>query len=257
LTTTGNVAQLTATDRTAANKNMDTKMMICTICARGGSKGVKNKNTRMIAGQPLIAHSVQRALESGFFKYVAVSSDDPAILAAAKDAGANILVQRPDALATDSAAKIPAIQHCFLDVERQTGETFDHVIDLDATSPLRTIDDIKAVIEILHQTGVGNVITAAPARRSPYFTLLECDENGVPHLSKTAPVTVVRRQDAPPCYDMNAAVYGWTRASLLEGDSLFGPDTRLYVMPEDRSIDIDSELDFRIVEMLLTEDSGA
>ncbi len=230
--------------------------MICSICARGGSKGVKNKNTRMIAGRPLIAHSVQHAIDSGLFEHVAVSSDDPAILAAAKEAGADIMVQRPDNLATDEAPKIPVIQHCLRDAERQTGKVFDHVIDLDATSPLRTIDDIKAVVDILKQDGVSNVLTAAPARRSPYFTLLECDENGAPHLSKTAPVTVVRRQDAPPCYDMNAAVYGWTRTSLLENDSLFGPDTRLYVMPEERSIDIDSELDFRIVEMLLTDASG-
>lgn len=226
-------------------------MILSSICARGGSKGVKNKNLRMIAGRPLIAHTVQQILDSGLFEHISISSDSDAILEAAGKAGADILIKRPDALATDTAAKLPVIQHCFQQAEATTGKTFSHLIDLDATAPLRAVSDITAVADLLKQPGTTNVITGAPARRSPYFNLVECDENGVPSLSKAPKGAVVRRQDAPECYDMNASIYGWTRASLFDQVSLFEPGTRLHVMPEERSVDIDSELDFQFVEMLM------
>ncbi len=226
-------------------------MILSSICARGGSKGVKNKNLRMIAGRPLIAHTVQQILDSSLFEHIAISSDSDAILEAAGAAGADILIKRPDELATDTAAKLPVIQHCFQEAEAVTGKSFSHLIDLDATSPLRAVSDIVAVADLLKQPGTTNVITGAPARRSPYFNLVECDENGVPSLSKAPQGAVVRRQDAPECYDMNASIYGWTRAALFDQPSLFVPGTRLHVMPEERSLDIDNELDFQFVEMLM------
>lgn len=229
---------------------------ICTICARGGSKGVKNKNIRQIAGLPLIAHSLIQARESGLFRHIAVSSDDPEILHVADAHGADILVIRPNELASDTAAKIPAIQHCLERAEAEVGFRFETLVDLDATSPLRNLDDLKAVVALLSDPEATNVITAAPARRSPYFNMVECRADGVPRLSKPLPDAVVRRQDAPACYDMNASIYAWRRASLFGMTGLFGPGTRLHVMPEERSVDIDSLLDFRFVELLLQERAG-
>jgi CMP-N,N'-diacetyllegionaminic acid synthase len=226
-------------------------MILSSICARGGSKGVENKNLRMIAGRPLIAHTVQQILDSGLFEHIAISSDSEAILQAAGAAGADILIKRPGRLATDTAAKLPVIQHCFEKAEARTGKTFSHLIDHDATAPLRAVADIAAVVDLLRRPSVTNVITGSPARRSPYFNLVECDETGVPSLSKSLRKAVVRRQDAPECFDMNASIYGWTRAALFEQASLFARGTRLHVMPEERSVDIDSELDFLFVEMLL------
>jgi N-acylneuraminate cytidylyltransferase/CMP-N,N'-diacetyllegionaminic acid synthase len=138
---------------------------ICTICARGGSKGVKNKNVRELCGKPLIAHSVRVAKDAGLFDVVAVSSDAPAILEAARAHGADVLVDRPAELATDTAAKVPVIQHCVRTVEAQRGVTYDVVVDLDATSPLRTVDDVRSAVRLLEERGVANVITGAPARR--------------------------------------------------------------------------------------------
>lgn len=226
---------------------------LCSICARGGSKGVVNKNIRPIAGLPLIAHSLLQAQESGLFDEIAVSSDDPDILACAREYGATLTVIRPDRFASDTAPKIPAIQHCFAEAESKTGRRFDLLIDLDATSPLRNVSDLSAVVNFFEDPEVTNVITGAPARRSPYFNLVECDAHGVPQLAKKPEVSVVRRQDAPPCFDMNASIYGWTRTALFDMPGLFGPGTRLHVMPEERSVDIDSPLDFRIVEMLMNE----
>ena len=117
-------------------------LRICTICARGGSKGVPNKNIRPLLGKPLIAHSIEQARASGLFAALAVSSDSDAILAAAAAAGVEHLVKRPDAMASDQAAKLPAIQHCVKSVEEKTGQRFDIMVDLDATAPLRLAEDI-------------------------------------------------------------------------------------------------------------------
>jgi CMP-N,N'-diacetyllegionaminic acid synthase len=226
---------------------------LCTICARAGSKGVKNKNLRPLAGKPLVAHSVEQAKAAGLFAAIAVSSDSEEILQIAGRAGADILVHRPAELATDQAAKLPVIQHCAREAEKARSATFDVVIDLDATSPLRLPSDIRAAYDLLLKSGAEVVLTAAPARRSPYFNLIELDAQGAPVLSKPPASPIERRQDAPACYDMNASIYAWRRDALFERSSLFGPGARLHVMPEERSIDIDSELDFRIVDLLMRE----
>jgi CMP-N,N'-diacetyllegionaminic acid synthase len=229
---------------------------LCTICARGGSKGVRNKNIRPLLGRPLIAHSIAQAQASRLFEAVAVSSDSPEILAAARQHGADILVERPADLATDSAAKVPAIVHCLNTSEQRLGRRFDVLVDLDATSPLRLPEDIVGAVGLLEARGVSNVITAAPARRSPYFNLVEVDRDGVVGLSKRLPNEIVRRQDAPRCFDMNASIYAWRRDVLVDRAAVFLDDTLLYEMPEERSHDIDTELDFELVEFLMRRAAG-
>jgi N-acylneuraminate cytidylyltransferase/CMP-N,N'-diacetyllegionaminic acid synthase len=223
---------------------------LCTICARGGSRGVKGKNIRELAGKPLIAHSIEQAKASGLFDAVAVSSDSPAILEIAAQLKVDYLIHRPDELATDQAAKLPVIRHCVAEVQRLRAEVFATLVDLDATSPLRTPEDIRCAVALLEDSGAGNVITAMPARRSPYFNLVELNADGIVELSKRPQTAIVRRQDAPKCYDMNASIYVWTQQQLFSSETIFNSDTRLYVMPEERSIDIDSELDFQFVEFL-------
>ncbi len=232
-------------------------MRLCTLCARGGSKGVKNKNLRPLLGKPLLVHSLEQARASGLFEALAVSSDSEAILEVAREWGVDYLIRRPAELATDTAPKIPVIRHCLQEVERLANQHFEVVVDLDATSPLRTPRDIHAAVAMLEETDAANVITGMPSRRSPYFNMVEVDAGGAPRLSKPLPNRIVRRQDAPKCYDMNASIYVWRRATLMESDTLFHDSTRLYVMPEERSWDIDSELDFRIVEYLAKQETGA
>jgi len=226
---------------------------ICTICARGGSKGVKGKNIRPLLGKPLIAYSIEQARSSGLFDFLAVSSDSELILEAAAKYGVDYCIKRPDELATDQAAKLPVIQHCVRQVEELTGVTFDTIVDLDATSPLRAVFDIIESVKLLETRQVSNIITGAPARRSPYFNLVELDSEGFVKLSKKTGSQIVRRQDAPKCFDMNASIYVWKRPALFNGSSVFNNDTLLFEMPEERSVDIDSELDFKIVELLMSE----
>lgn len=224
---------------------------LCTICARGGSKGVKGKNLRSLAGKPLLVHSIEQARAAGIFDAIAVSSDSPAILEVAGQCRVDYLIQRPDELATDQAAKLPVIKHCVTEVQQRSGHVYQTLVDLDVTSPLRIPDDIRNAVELLESSGVGNVLTAMPARRSPYFNLVELTAAGTVELSKRPSTPITRRQDAPQCFDMNASIYVWTQERLFSSGTLFNSDTRLYVMPEERSIDIDSEVDFQFVELLL------
>ncbi|AWL94931.1 MULTISPECIES: acylneuraminate cytidylyltransferase family protein [Bradyrhizobium] len=226
---------------------------LCTICARGGSKGVVGKNARDLLGRPVLAWSIAQARETGLFDAIAFSSDSDALLEAALKAGADIAVKRPDEMATDTAPKLPAIRHCLEQAIAQTGRTPEIFVDLDVTSPLRLASDITGAVALLRESGTRNVITGAPARRSPYFNLVEQRTDGSVGLSKTADPPITRRQDAPRCFDMNASIYVWRVASFLEHPAVFYPDTRLFEMPEERSIDIDSDLDFVLVELLLRQ----
>jgi CMP-N,N'-diacetyllegionaminic acid synthase len=223
---------------------------LCTICARGGSKGVPNKNIRNLLGKPLLSHSIEHARASRLFERIAVSSDSREILEIARAAGADDLVERPDAMATDRAAKVPAIQHALLTVEKLRDTKYDTLVDLDVTSPLRHAEDITSAVEMLENSDASSVITGALSHRSPYFNLVEESPDGRVRLAKDLPAEVVRRQDVPRTFDMNASIYVW-RADVFRRDAkVFYDTTRLYEMPRERSLDIDSELDFAIVQFL-------
>lgn len=226
---------------------------LCTICARGGSKGVPGKNIRPLAGKPLIAHSIAQARATGLFALIAVSSDSPEILATAREWGADLAIERPPEMASDSAAKLPAIRHAVLAAEAHAGRHFATLVDLDTTSPLRLPDDIAATVRMVEAGEAGNVLTVAPAHRSPYFNMLETDADGRVRLSKPLPQGVVRRQDAPACWDMNASIYTWARHPFVDAPYVIDEHTRLYVMPRERSIDIDDEVDFAIVDFLMRQ----
>lgn len=225
--------------------------ILCTILARGGSKGVKNKNIRLINGIPLIAYSIKQAQQSNLFSTITVSSDSDDILNIAKFYKADILIKRPKEYAEDNSPKIPAIKHAVLETEKTLNTHFDVIIDLDPTSPLRNIDDIKNAYYMLVNESASNIITACPSRRSPYFNMVKIDENNIASLPMKLDKNITRRQDAPKIYDMNASIYVWQKNHLLNCDSLWYEKTMLYIMPEERSLDIDTELDFEIVDFLL------
>jgi len=227
---------------------------ICTICARGGSKGLPGKNLRELAGRPLIAHSIVQGKETGLFDAVVLSSDSDEILEAGKKWGADYLIRRPDEMADDTASKLPAIKHCVLEVEELMGDTFDVIVDIDVTSPLRSKDDILGAVALMEERGVTSVITGSPARKNPYFNMVQTFPDGHVDLCiRPDGSRMARRQDCPPVFDMNAAVYVWRRSSFVDNMDVFYADTLLYEMPEERSHDIDTPLDFKFVELLLSE----
>ena len=226
--------------------------ILCTICARAGSKGVANKNLRLINNKPLIVYSIEQAIATKLFDQIVVSSDSKEIREVALANGATFCVDRPAELATDTAPKLPAIKHCVENAEKKFGQ-FEVIIDLDATAPLRESSDIIGALELLQSAQADNVITGTPAHRSPYFNLVETDANGIVSLSKPPANVVARRQDSPQCFDMNASIYVWRRQALFANENLFTSNTRLFVMPRERSLDIDSQADFEMVEWMMTK----
>jgi CMP-N-acetylneuraminic acid synthetase len=351
---------------------------LCTLCMRGGSKGVPNKNLRELCGKPLMAYSIDQALESGLFEHVVVSTDSAEIAETARSLGAEAWFLRPAELATDEAPKLPVIRHAFTESEKHYGRQFDVLVDLDATSPLRSVEDITRAYAQFIEGSADILITASPARKNPYFNMVEVvngsvdvvkrsglekmlvsekasirdalnalsksgekclmvvgpnrnllgtlsdgdvrkailqgitidqviteaynrkptylvresykaddvekiflenkfdmipivdkdgvvtgyivwedffiDKGKISNPLQNANLTIpVRRQDAPHVYEMNASIYIWKREALLGNDTLFTDRTTLYVMPEVRSVDIDTELDWKFVELILTK----
>ena len=224
--------------------------VLCTICARNGSKGLPNKNVKEMLGKPLIAFSIQQAFESDLFDKIVVSTDSDEIGEIAKKFGAEYWFSRPAELSKDDSPKIPVIQHALGESEKKFNCTFDHIIDLDATSPLRNVEDIRKAYEVFIEGGFDNLITGTRSRKNPYFNMIEI-KNGKVELSKKLKSTFVTRQEAPQVYDMNASIYIWSRNFILKENSLFSGRLGFYEMPEDRSIDIDSQLDWEVVKMIM------
>ena len=188
---------------------------ICTVLARGGSKGVPGKNIRPLCGKPLIAWSIEQARGAGIFDLIAVSSDDPDILAAAQAAGAGLLVERPADMATDSASKLPSNLHCLLAAEGELGGNADIIVDLQPTSPVRLIQDILDAVALQKATGASSVITGQTSKCSPYFSLVEAAPDGTVRLAKALDGALARRHDAPVTYDMNGSIYVWERETFV------------------------------------------
>ncbi len=223
--------------------------ILVTICARGGSKGVKNKNIRPLAGKPLIAHTIWQALNWGKAADVVVSTDSPEIAEVAKKYGASAPFMRPAELATDTAAKIPVIRHAL----QQMGNGYDVVVDLDPTAPLRKIEDLNKSLNIFLTQKAKSVFSVVAAHKNPYFNMVELDGSGFANLSKKLPSGIIRRQDAPKVYNLNASIYVYSPEFLAGAATVFSDRSAVYEMDEISSFDIDRELDFKLVEFFINE----
>lgn len=221
--------------------------VIATICARGGSKGVPGKNIRMLHGKPLIVHTIEQALACSGVDGVYVSTDSAEIAAVASAAGAQVPYLRPAELATSSAPKVPVIDHMVQHL-RSAGRHISAVVDLDPTSPLRDLSDIENCLA-LFDADTDVVITGYEAEKNPYFNMVERKDDGNIGLVKPPQGAIAGRQAAPQVYSMNASIYVWRPEAL--GRGIWQNRVRLYVMPRERSVDIDTELDFFFVEKLM------
>ena len=228
--------------------------VLCTICARGGSKGVSNKNIKNLMGKPLIAYTIEQALRFQRIDRVVVSTDSVEIARIAKELGAEIPFMRPSHLATDTAAKLPVIRHAVEYYMKTLNFKPDYIIDLDPTSPLRTLEDIKGCMDLIElNADCESVITGYRSNKNPYFNMVEIGDNGFAKLSKSANKHITDRQHAPAVFAMNASVYVWKTDVLRKQESIISGNIKFFEMPEERSIDIDSEIDFKFVELLMKE----
>lgn len=224
------------------------------IPARGGSKGVPRKNIRPVCGKPLIAYSIETALAAkALFHRVLVSTDDAEIAEVAKKYGANVPFLRPMELANDEAPMIPVLQHAIRFAEAEWGVRYDWVCLLQPTEPFRTVEDIQQSLRIAQAGGCDSVISVVQVF-SVHPILMKRIEGGrlLPFCIEEKEGT--RRQDyAPGAYMRNGAIYLSRRDIVMERNSIWGEVTHPYIMPPERSVGVDSELDFKLVELLMQE----
>ena len=233
--------------------------IIFSICARGGSKGLPNKNISDFMGRPLITTTIEQARKSKYCNDIYVSTDSHEILEVAKKAGAKYIQLRPSNLSDDHASKFDVWKNHLQTIELSLGKSFDYFFDLDCTCPLRTSEDIDNMISsFLKVKKYDGIITVCDSRKNPYFNMLELENNSL-KISKKLPNNIVRRQDAPVVIDHVASMYLFTTDYIRHAKSLFEGNIIGYKVPYERSLDIDSESDRKMVKYLyknLNKDLG-
>ncbi len=230
-------------------------MFVCGVVpARGGSKGVPRKNIRILGGKPLVAHAIEAGRRASRLNRVLVSTDDPEIVRIAGEWGGDVPFLRPTELAQDSTPMFPVLRHALLWLEEHEGARVDAVTILDPTTPFRTPADINACIELLEQDPEATVVTSVcEAEHNPYFNLAEPRGEYLANVAGHH-LRFTRRQDAPIVYRENAAACTVRRHVVLERESYYfePPDcVRYYLMPPERSVMIDTPLDFAFAEFLV------
>ena len=228
------------------------------IFARGGSKGVPGKNIRLLSGKPLIAYAIDTARQSRFINRVLVSTDDEEIAEIARQYGAEVPFLRPPRLAQDDSPEWLAWQHAIRTIEAlEIMPKMEVFVSIPPTSPLRVVEDVDACIQTLCDGDADLVITVRPGERSPYFNMVVLDESGYAQIVIPPSQMIHRRQSAPAVYDITTVVYAARPKFILNAASLFEGKVKAVLVPTERAVDIDTELDFQIAEMIMRERSKA
>ena len=225
--------------------------VIAIIPARGGSKGVPRKNMRMMAGKPLIVYSIEVAKKSKYFDKIFVSTENKEIAKISQEYDVEI-IKRPEELALDDVGALPVIKHALAFLEENKKYKPEIIVILQPTSPLRNKLDITNCIDKLVQEKCDSVITVKKIEQPLQWMLELDDRKKVNNLSEKK---IVRRQEYSDVYIPNGAVYATWRKTIMDYNDIRGEDTRAVIMPEDRSIDIDTELDFFIAEKLIEKEN--
>ncbi len=228
------------------------KKNLAFIPARGGSKAIPRKNTRMLAGMPLIAHTIEQAQSAQSIARVIVSTDDPEIGQVSQRYGAEV-VWRPAELSGDSASSESALLHA-LDHLRVTEQVEpDVLVFLQCTSPLTLAEDIDGTVEVLFKSGADSALSVTPFHYFLWQINDDGDAVGINHNKRVRPL----RQDRPPQYRETGAVYAMRTAGFRQARHRFFGKTTFYVMPPERCLEIDDPVDFQVAEVLMRERLGA
>ena len=223
--------------------------ILALIPARGGSKGIPHKNITPLAGEPLIKYSIDAAKQSKYIDYVLVSTDDAEIADIVKKYGAKVPFLRPKELASDTAKTIDAVLHA-IETLRKAGETFDSLVLLQPTSPLRTAEDIDKAIETFYQFNRQPVVSVSEVSDHPILIrTIEQTPNGDRLKPLLDGSSTVRRQDMPPFYRVNGSIYINPIEEISQTTS-FNDNPVPFIMQKNHSVDIDEPIDLRIAEWI-------
>ena len=227
--------------------------LLFTLCARAGSKGIKGKNAGDLAGLPLAYYTLAvidlyKEAHPDDDIDVVLSTDSDELMELVEASGIDHLnVGRPEELAGDKVAKIDAIRYAFQEAESRTGKHYDAVIDLDNTSPLRTLDDLERVVEKRCSSMVPVIFTVVPARRNPWFNMV-IEQDGV--CKKVLESDFIARQQAPEVFDMNASIYAYSREFMQSDTPLSIEGCEYVIMTDTGVLDLDRPDDLKLMEVI-------
>ena len=219
------------------------------ICARGGSKGVPRKNLGLLAGKPLIGWAIDVARNCPSLDRVVVSTEDAEIAQVARKFGAEVPFVRPQELAQDDSPELTVWQHALRTLASEERGLPEVMVNIPTTSPLRSTADVEACLAELLKFEADLVLTVRRAERNPYFNMVKL-ENGWASVLITPPTVTFRRQDAPAVYEITTVAYAARSEYVLRAHKLLEGRVRATVVPAERALDIDSELDMAFADFL-------
>jgi CMP-N,N'-diacetyllegionaminic acid synthase len=235
---------------------MSIRPVLAVIPARGGSKGMPGKNIRLLAGMPLICHSIRLSKLCAEIAKCIVSTDNEEIAAVARECGAEIPFLRPTSLAKDDTPMWPVLQHALTAMESQDRYRYGSVLLLSPTSPARLPEDVSMAIQLLEQDShaVG-VVAASKPPFNPRWACIDIAKDSYMRQSFPDGNVYTRRQDVPAVYRINGALYLWRRDHVADSEAprYFEMAHRMLEIPESRAIDIDRPGDFRMAELMLRD----
>lgn len=241
--------------RNSKSDNHKSQKTYAIIFARGGSKGVKRKNIRIIEGKPLIAYSIEAALANENIDRVYISTEDKEIADISEKYGAEVPFLRPKKLALDDSSEWLAWQHS-LEYFRAKGDLPEIMVSLPPTSPLRASDDINLAYNHFLKNEFDIVIAVTKSKRHPMFNMVKIDDKGLVDLLLNSNKGVFRRQDAPIAFDITTSVYVAKSEYVLNATSLFEGRIGAIEVPEERAIDIDTEFDLYLASLIIRDNKN-
>lgn len=221
------------------------------IPARGGSKGIPHKNIKPLNGKPLICYAIDIAREFAADEDICVSTDDNEIVKCVEGYGLKVPFVRPAELATDGAGSYDVMLHAVSYYE-SIGRKYDTLVLLQPTSPFRRKQDVVGCLNLYSSASCDMVVSVKPSSANPYYDIYEADENGFLKISK-GEGRIVRRQEAPKCFEYNGAVYVIDIKALKKQNLSNFKRIRFYEMDEIHSVDLDTMLDWKYAELLINE----
>jgi CMP-N,N'-diacetyllegionaminic acid synthase len=224
---------------------------ICFIGARGGSKGVPKKNIRMISDKPLIAHTIESAIDSKLFSHVVVSTENQEIMKVAKEYGAEVPFIRPKKFSTDSSGFGDVIAHGIKKLF-SLGYNFETIVNRDCTVPFIRNKDIKGTIELIEKTKCDCVVGIYRQHLNPYFNIMEKNSKGFLKICKTLKKRPKSRQTSPIVYQLNG-LFTYNANRFLKHKTPLPPKTLPYEIPQESGFMIDTELEFKMAEFLMKQ----
>ena len=223
--------------------------IIALIPARGESKSIPGKNIKLLAGRPLIAWTITAALASRKLSRVIVSTDDQRIARISRKWGAEVPFMRPAELARDDSSSFSVVEHALRWLKENEGHSPKYVMFLQPPAPLRTTADIDAAIRLMERRKAVAVVSVCSASHHPYICKRILDDGTMVDFMKSN-IPYLRRQDLPPVYALNGAIYLNRSDALLREKTFWPKGTLAYVMPRERSFDLDTLWDFKLLDLL-------